>query len=165
MGDTTSSESWRTVAAGKRAERDAKIPTEWRIPASLLPSPETQYVQDFPQASGMFTEQELAITELTAYDVVAKIAAGELTALEVTLAVWKKAAVPQQLLNCVTEIRFDDAIARAKELDSYFKKEGKTVGPLHGLPVRYISFRTLVVQACKAEGNRKKGGRGVSKSV
>ena len=30
---------------------------------------------------------------------------------------------------------FDLAIARAKELDSHFAKTGKTIGPLHGLPI------------------------------
>lgn len=30
---------------------------------------------------------------------------------------------------------FDDAIMRAKELDDHFKQTGKTVGPLHGLPI------------------------------
>lgn len=26
-------------------------------------------------------------------------------------------------------------MAQAKELDAYYKKNGKTVGPLHGLPI------------------------------
>lgn len=30
---------------------------------------------------------------------------------------------------------FDQGLARAKELDAYFAKTGKTVGPLHGLPI------------------------------
>lgn len=30
---------------------------------------------------------------------------------------------------------FDLALKRAQELDDYFAKEGKTVGPLHGLPI------------------------------
>jgi amidase len=30
---------------------------------------------------------------------------------------------------------FDDAIARAKQLDDHFKQTSKPVGPLHGLPV------------------------------
>lgn len=27
------------------------------------------------------------------------------------------------------------ALARARELDDYFAKHGKTIGPLHGLPI------------------------------
>jgi amidase len=85
----------------------------------------------------MFTDRELFLTEATASDVTAKISVGEWTALEVMTAICKRAAVAQQLLNCVTEIFFDQAMSRAQELDEYFKKEGKTVGPLHGLPIRY----------------------------
>lgn len=29
----------------------------------------------------------------------------------------------------------DDAIAQAKELDTYFKLHGKLIGPLHGVPI------------------------------
>lgn len=30
---------------------------------------------------------------------------------------------------------FDEAIKRAKDLDEHFARTGKTVGPLHGLPI------------------------------
>jgi amidase len=35
----------------------------------------------------------------------------------------------------LTEIFVDRALARAAELDDYFKRTGKVVGPLHGLPI------------------------------
>jgi len=127
---------WKVIAAQKQADRLAKIPPEWTLPDTLLPPKETDFVQDFPRTSGFFTDRELQLTEATASEVVTRIAAGEWTALEVTTAVCKRAAVAQQLLNCVTEICFEEGIARAKELDEYFSREGKTVGPLHGLPIR-----------------------------
>jgi amidase len=37
--------------------------------------------------------------------------------------------------NSLTEIFFDKALERARWLDDYFAKEGKTIGPLHGLPI------------------------------
>ena len=37
--------------------------------------------------------------------------------------------------NLLLEIGFDGALARARELDEYFAKNGKLIGPLHGLPV------------------------------
>jgi amidase len=135
MGEATK-EPWQTIAARKQAERTSKIPSEWIIPESLLPPPDQDCVQDFPSKSGFFTERELLITQSTASEVVVKIAAGEWTALEVAKAVCKRTSVAQQLINCVTEIYFEQAYARAAELDEYFKKEGKTVGPLHGLPIR-----------------------------
>ena len=38
-------------------------------------------------------------------------------------------------MNCLTEIFVERALARAKELDEYLFKNGKVMGPLHGLPV------------------------------
>jgi amidase len=35
------------------------------------------------------------------------------------------------------DICFSDAIYRAKELDAYYKRNGKVIGPLHGLPVTF----------------------------
>jgi amidase len=37
--------------------------------------------------------------------------------------------------NCLHEIFFDQALARADELDTHYKTFGTTVGPLHGLPM------------------------------
>lgn len=135
MGEAVQ-DSWQNIAARKQAERASKIPSEWAIPASLVPPADEDFVQDFPAKSGLFTEKELLITDSTASEVVAKIANGEWTALEVTKALCKRASIAQQLINCLTEIYFDEAFARAAELDAYFEKEGKTVGPLHGLPIR-----------------------------
>jgi amidase len=36
----------------------------------------------------------------------------------------------------VTEIPFDEAIERAKELDAYFVRE-ETIGPIHGLSISF----------------------------
>jgi amidase len=128
--------TWQEIAASKQAERAAKLPAEWLIPASLLPAPEQLSVQDFPATSGFFTDRELEITNSTASEVVGKIASGEWASLEVTKAVCKRATVAQQLVNCLTEIYFEEAFKRAAELDEIFKKAGRTVGPLHGLPIR-----------------------------
>ncbi|KAJ5820241.1 amidase signature domain-containing protein [Penicillium riverlandense] len=41
----------------------------------------------------------------------------------------------QPQTNCLTEVLFDQALRRSRELDEHFRKEGKSIGPLHGLPV------------------------------
>lgn len=128
---------WTEIAAAKRLQRDQKIPEKWRIPSKLMPAEDEQDVQNWPMTSGFFTPKELAITETTASEVVQKIASVEWTAVEVMEATCKKASVAQQLINCITEIYFEEAIARAKELDDVFAKTGKTVGPLHGLPISF----------------------------
>ena len=37
--------------------------------------------------------------------------------------------------NCLHEIFFEQAFARARDLDTHFKEHKGVVGPLHGLPV------------------------------
>lgn len=37
--------------------------------------------------------------------------------------------------NCLAEVLFDQALQRANELDGYLLRFGRTVGPLHGLPI------------------------------
>jgi amidase len=128
---------WTEVAQSKREQRYEKILQKWRIPQELMPSDDTLDVQDWPRSSGFFTDEELAITESSASDVVQKIAKGQWKAREVMEAICKRASVAQQLINCVTEICFDEAMQRAGELDSYFEREGKTIGPLHGLPISF----------------------------
>ena len=128
-------QDWQAIAARKREERESRIPSEWKIPTPQLPDKSIKDIHAFSEDSGLFTNRELEITGSTASEVVAKVATGEWTAVEVTKALCKRAAVAQQLVNCLTEILFDQAIARAEELDDYFRREGKTVGPLHGLPI------------------------------
>ena len=55
--------------------------------------------------------------------------------MQVATAFCKRAAIAQQLTNCLTEIFFDRALASARRLDDYLEKHGKTIGPLHGLPI------------------------------
>lgn len=38
-------------------------------------------------------------------------------------------------MNCALEFFHEAALAQAKELDEYFEKNKKPVGPLHGLPI------------------------------
>jgi amidase len=37
--------------------------------------------------------------------------------------------------NCLTEILFPEALARARFLDEHLEKTGHVIGPLHGLPI------------------------------
>jgi Asp-tRNA(Asn)/Glu-tRNA(Gln) amidotransferase A subunit family amidase len=42
---------------------------------------------------------------------------------------------PFQAGLTLVEILFDHAVQRAKQLDDYFATHGKTLGPLHGIPM------------------------------
>ncbi|KAI1172227.1 amidase [Nemania sp. FL0916] len=64
-----------------------------------------------------------------------QLARGELSCENVMKAHINRACKAHAKTNCLTEILFDDALRRARELDIYFKKHGRTIGPLHGIPM------------------------------
>ncbi|KAK9454394.1 amidase signature domain-containing protein [Dipodascopsis uninucleata] len=123
---------YKELAAAKLAERENKIPKEWRVEIDYSKVSVLNAVRE----SNLLNEKELEITEnYDAYGLVQELAKGTYTAEETAIAFCKRSAIAQQACNCLTEIFFDDAIARAKWLDDEFKKTGKPVGPLHGLPI------------------------------
>ncbi|KAL1981829.1 hypothetical protein VTN96DRAFT_2125 [Rasamsonia emersonii] len=121
----------------KRIQQLESIPKEWRLPR--VPSEEEvrnalEYIRQ--QQNHLLSPQELEITETTNITILLhKLATSELSSVAVTTAFAKRAALAQQLTGCCTEIFFADALAQARELDEYLAREGRTVGPLHGLPV------------------------------
>ncbi|KAI9888341.1 MAG: hypothetical protein M1814_000572 [Vezdaea aestivalis] len=132
---TLLTESWRVKAKQKVANTHSKIPEEWRVKKSVI-----NKAENIKQLSGGFVdslleEPELNVIQHDATQLSRLIQKGEFSALDVTLAFCKTAAVAHQINNCLHEIFFDEAIERAKYLDDYMKTHGKPIGPLHGLPV------------------------------
>ncbi|KAI1771294.1 amidase [Hypoxylon cercidicola] len=127
--------NWEAIGAKKRQELSSSIPEEWRIPSDLLPPADQDDVTGFPEQSGWFTPEELAITNQTALELLPQLASGKLTSSAVTRAFCKRAAAAHQLINCLSETCFERALATARELDEHLAKTGKPVGPLHGLPI------------------------------
>ncbi|OAL01996.1 acetamidase [Phaeosphaeriaceae sp. SRC1lsM3a] len=130
---------WQELAKSKRESVAARIPKDWLLPENLTAQyTETSNISvlDVPRACGILTEQELAITEN--YDATALVelmTSKKLKSIDVVTAFCKRAAIAQQCINCLTEIMFDEALARARECDAYLEKEGRPIGPLHGLPI------------------------------
>ncbi|KAH6680470.1 general amidase-like protein [Halenospora varia] len=125
---------WKAIRDRKLAERSSRIPLSWRL--SSPPLPDTLDVRSIPQTCGVLTLQELSITEnYDATSLAEAIRSKSLTAEQVTIAFCKRAALAQQVCNCLTEIFFDKAIERAKWLDQELKRTDRTIGPLHGVPV------------------------------
>ncbi|KAG5930229.1 hypothetical protein E4U42_002631 [Claviceps africana] len=133
------SEDWRVLVTKKRQQVNSQIPTAWRLESGLIASALESgklLEADIPQRSGILSQQEIEITEqYSAKQLLRRLSQGEVTALVVTTAFCKRAAIAQQLTSCLTEHFFDRALARARYLDEYLSQEGKPVGPLHGLPV------------------------------
>ncbi|KAF2491400.1 amidase [Lophium mytilinum] len=149
MGSTP---DWRALAASKRESVAAKIPAEWRLPSSFTSqfTPTSRIsVLDVPRKSGLLTDRELELTDN--YDATALVelmVAGKATSYEVTTAFCKRAAIAQQVINCCTEIMFDEALVRAKDCDEFLKTKGRPMGKFHGLPISLKdSFNVKGVQS------------------
>ncbi|KAK6080289.1 fatty-acid amide hydrolase (amidase) [Seiridium cupressi] len=127
--------NWEERAAEKRQALRDSIPPEWMIPAELLPAESVDDVTSFPETSGWFTPEELAITNSSALDLLPKLASGDLTSETVTRAFCKRASAAHQLTNCLSETCFHRALETAKKLDEHLARTGKPIGPLHGLPI------------------------------
>ncbi|KAK9471476.1 amidase signature domain-containing protein [Dipodascopsis tothii] len=125
--------SWEEKAAAKRAALAAAIPAELQFSAEQLPGPDRLDVSKVP--AELLPAEVVAITELTASELVAAIAARKYTSVEVTTAFIKRAVLAHQLLNVFTEFFPAMALKRAAELDAILAETGKPVGPLHGLPM------------------------------
>lgn len=116
-------------------ELHASIPAEYHLPESLADNIPAD-VTDIPRTCGILTKDELTITEdYDATSLAQAIAQKKHTAVAVATAFAKRAAIAHQLTCCLTQFFMDEAVERAKYLDDYLEKNGKTVGPLHGVPV------------------------------
>ncbi|KAI3393122.1 hypothetical protein diail_4721 [Diaporthe ilicicola] len=112
-----------------------KVPEELLLPPEIITSP-PRNVTNIPRDCGLLTADELDITEN--YDATAlaqAIRERKLTAVAVATAFAKRAIIAHQLTCCLTEWFMDAAIAQAQALDDHLAATGRTVGPLHGVPV------------------------------
>ncbi|KAL4869405.1 hypothetical protein BDV12DRAFT_185280 [Aspergillus spectabilis] len=125
---------WEELACTKRAARDKAIPAEWYLPPGQVPDEQLNVV-DVPEKCGLLTPRELEITSINAPVLVQKILDRNYSSYEVTLAFCKRAAIAQQLVNCLSEIFFEKALSAAKRLDAEYGATGTPSGSLHGLPV------------------------------
>ncbi|KAJ5635176.1 amidase [Penicillium longicatenatum] len=122
-------ESWETKAAIPRAIRDASL-------AKVTP-PLTELPESLPQSSRglpkqLLTPREFDLTEnYTVTELLAKLHSRELSSEELTRAFLRRAAIAQKATNCLTDLLWDNAIERARYLDSL----PAPLGPLHGLPI------------------------------
>ncbi|KAF3913253.1 Acetamidase [Arthrobotrys entomopaga] len=130
----TSQPAYLDIAKRKQAEQQSRIPKEWKL-KSLLDDNITD-VRYIAKECGILSTREIEITEIyDAVELAEKIRKRIYSCHEVTLAFCKRAAIAQQLLNCLTEIFFDRALERAKELDKHLEEKGIPLGPFHGVPI------------------------------
>lgn len=118
------------LAAGILAENSVELPA----PVAELAEKQFNAVK-YLRENKLLTDEELEITDSPAHAIVGKIAKGEWTAVKVFKAFAKRGTIAHQFTNCAMELFPEEGLQRAQELDEYYAKNGKTIGPLHGLPV------------------------------
>lgn len=97
MSTTVQTQRWRELVADKRGRQQESIPKEWLI---SVPPDDLLDVRKVPEECGLLSEAELQITNTIDVAVIlAKLASGEWSAVDVTTAFYKRAIVAQQLVR------------------------------------------------------------------
>ncbi|EEP76536.1 conserved hypothetical protein [Uncinocarpus reesii 1704] len=120
---------WQQKAQAVRDYRDATL-AKVEPPLPEIPEPLPLNSQGLPKQ--FLSEREYELTQN--YDAIAlleMLRTKKVTSEELTRAFLRRAALAQKAVNCVTELMWDEAITRAKYLDSL----QEPIGPLHGLPI------------------------------
>lgn len=132
-------ENWQQAAAEKRQGLYNSIPASHRLPKELAErAAKDELLPSDPAilGCGILSALDIEITSLDdAAVLLERVANRTYSSVQVCEAFCKRASLAQQTTNCLTETFYDKAIERAKWLDEYLEKNGKTFGILHGLPV------------------------------
>jgi amidase len=93
--------NWEAVCSARKDAQLASIPRDWII--QLPPDTKTN-VLDVPLHSGLLSQKELEITEVTdVQTLLKKLHSAEWSSVEVTTAFYKRAIIAQQLVRpCMT---------------------------------------------------------------
>ncbi|RSM11705.1 hypothetical protein CEP52_002939 [Fusarium oligoseptatum] len=128
-----SSPDWQDIVARKREQRASLIPQQWLFKKASGHNHLKSLLD-----SGLLTPEELDLTDVSKHDAVetlSLVASGSITAEKLITTFCKRVAAADSLTNFITEVNFEQAIRRAKELDKYLLENGRVIGPLHGLPI------------------------------
>jgi len=144
----TTGKPWQDICADVQAYRDATVEAVFPALSSLTASDLPLNVTGVP--ADVLTSEEIRITSLPVEELLSQLASRELSCIETTNAFLRRAAVAQRLVNCVTELLPDRALARAQYLDDYIATHGKPIGPLHGLPISVKEHVSMEGLDCNA---------------
>jgi amidase len=92
-------QSWQDKAAAKVSETRLKIPPEWTLTETDLEDAKNQRQLSGPFIEKFLENEELEIIQNDSVSLVAKIKAGQYTALQVTWAYCKTAAIAHQIVS------------------------------------------------------------------
>ncbi|KAL4799010.1 amidase [Aspergillus venezuelensis] len=120
---------WEVKAQSARAARDASLA---KVEPALVGIPDNLPANSRGLAATVLTPREIEITEkYSVPELLSALSQRAISVEEVTRAFLRRAALAQIATNCLTELLWDQAIARAKYLDSLPSPKGA----LFGLPI------------------------------
>ncbi|CAG8950980.1 hypothetical protein HYFRA_00006377 [Hymenoscyphus fraxineus] len=129
---TKSGATWQEIAADRQRHRNATLAEIQPAFPESLPDITVNTLQI---AKELLTTEEIKITEATTEILAEQLANSQISAVNVIKAFLRRATLAQKLTNCVTELLPFRALERAAFLDDYLAKNGKPIGPLHGIPI------------------------------
>ncbi len=151
---------WRTAASTKREEVANSIPSSYLLPFPLDEAANNKLLlPSDPKVltCGILTSLDIEITSITDVTLLAsRIAERQYSAVQVTEAFCKRAAIAQQCTGCLTELMVESALERAREVDEYMGREGKTMGVLHGVPVSLKVGETSLLHVSQLDSRSKR---------
>jgi len=90
---------WHSIAENAQTRAINAIPQPWRLPNGALPTSLNASVIDVPRTCGLLNPRQLEITELTATELLSRIAEGQVTSVEATEAFCIRSAIAHQLVS------------------------------------------------------------------
>lgn len=121
-----------------RADLAANVLSEYliKVPSTAEEREKSQFnAVQYLYAEKLLSPEEFVITDSSIGALLENIASGKWLSVQVFKAFAKRATIAHQLLNCALELFPKEGLERAETLDQYLKENGRTIGPLHGLPV------------------------------
>ena len=139
----TENQKWKELSKKACDQRDASMAEvekyfpcpEGFVSKHLDPLPEPMPLNVTGLPKLYLNPQDYEIIETDPIVLLEAIASKKYTSMQVAAAYMRASVLGQRVLNCVTEFLPEMAYEQALYLDKYLEENGKTVGPLHGLPV------------------------------
>lgn len=124
--------AWKAKVKEKREQLASKIPRNWVIDETTIQKLREVKVGLSEEIDKLCPESENLVTHSTILKLHSSIHTGELTCYQVVYSFCHRAALIHQVVNCLSEIMFTEALERAKLLDE--RKPDKLL-PLYGIPI------------------------------
>ncbi|GMG32983.1 unnamed protein product [Ambrosiozyma monospora] len=138
MSNPTKFKQWEPKIKAYQDELARNTPPEYKVPETEIPGT----LDTVPFNSIKFISEtkhlsleERTITNLTATELASAIASKKYTSVAVLKAFAHRCVIAHQFTNLAVQFFINEGIKRAQELDDHLANTGKTVGPLHGVPI------------------------------